>query len=396
VKVLVLSHLYPAPHHQRHLFVHEQVKALRDQGVEILVVSPTGYAPRALWRAHPRLRRRGLTPRRADIDGVAVEYPRVPVLPRQALFARSGELFYAALRGSVARWRSMGFDLVHAHQAMPDGSAARRLAAALDLPYVVTVHGVDVNVHLPRGGAVGAATAAVLSEAAAVAAVSGTVARRLEGIVAPNRLHVNNNGVVGLEEQAATADFVAGRRLLLSVGHLIPSKGNDLVVRALAELAGRYDDLEYAVVGEGGLRPELEALARTLNVGRRVHFLGRLPHDELLALMARADVFVLPSAPEGFGLVYAEALSQGTPVVACRDEGPADFVDDGVSGLLVPPRDLDAVVTAVDGLLADPERARTMAAAGRKRVLKLTWERNATRQRQIYDEVLARLHGDHR
>jgi hypothetical protein len=388
VKVLVVSHLYPAPNHPRHLFVHEQVKALRALGVEMKVVSPTGYAPRALWRAHPRLRRRGLTPDRATIDGIEIEYPRVPVLPRMALFAHSGEMFYATLRRRVPAWRAEGFDLIHAHQAMPDGAAAQRLAAALDVPYVVTVHGRDVNFHLPQGGAVATVTAATLRGAATVVAVSGTVARRLEGIVAPHRLQVNNNGIMGLDEHVSPSDFAPGKRLLLSVGYLYESKGNALVVQALGQLVERYPGLEYAIVGEGPLRASLEQLAAALNVSERVHFLGRLPHDELLALMARADAFVAPSAPEGFGLVYAEALSQGTPVVACRGEGPEDFVEDGVSGLLVPPLDVDAVVTAVDRLLDDPEAAAKMAAAGRERVLSLTWARNAAHQKEIYEGIL--------
>jgi len=118
-----------------------------------------------------------------------------------------------------------------------------------------------------------------------------------------------------------------------------------------------------------------------------VLLLGWRPHDEVLALMARADAFVLPSAPEGFGLVYAEALAQGAPVVACRDEGPADFVVDGDSGLLVPPGDEAAVAAAVARLLDDRDEAARLTAAGRRVVGELTWRRNATRQLEIYEEV---------
>lgn len=391
MKVLVVSHLYPAPGHERHLFVHQQVVALRDAGVQAHVVSPTGYAPRALWGLHPRLRRRGRTPARDVRDGIAIEYPRVPVLPRLALFQHAGDLFYAAMRRRLTAWRDEGFDLLHAHQAMPDGAAAQRLAAALNVPYMVTVHGRDVNFHLRQDGPIAERTASVLGEAAAVVAVSGAVARRLAPYVAAQRLHVINNGIVGLGVQASPAEFAPGQRLLLSVGYLYEGKGQAIVIDALARLvAGGRDDLLYAVVGEGPLRPALAAQARELAVDNRVRFLGRLPHDELLGLMARADVFVLPSAPEGFGLVYAEALSQGTPVIACRGEGPEDFVTDDTGGLLVPPRDTDAVVAALERLLADPAAARAMGEAGRRCVGELTWERNAERQIAVYEQVLAR------
>jgi teichuronic acid biosynthesis glycosyltransferase TuaC len=373
------------------MFVHDQVKALRDTGVAVKVVSPTGYAPRAVWAVDPRLRRRGQKPRSAVIDGVDVEYPRVVLPPRRRLFEHAGGLLYAGMRGRLEAWHIERFDLVHAHQAMPDGAAARRLSAALGVPYLVTVHGVDVNVHLGLGGAIAATTASVLNEAAAVVAVSTAVERRLAGVVAPQRLHVVGNGVDARRVEAP-AGILPGRRLILSVGHLIESKGNSVVLEALARLAqtGRFPDLAYAIVGAGVLRNELRGRARELGLGERVQFLGHLPHREVLALMARADVFVLPSSPEGFGIVYAEAMAQATPVVACRGEGPADFIDDGVHGLLVPPRDPLALAAALERLLGDVDLARRIGEAGRLNVAQLTWQRSAAALKEIYDDVVAR------
>ena len=164
MKVLVVSHLYPSPGYDRHLFVHEQVLALKEAGAGVRVVSPTGYgAARAV--AQPRrcgaaARRR----RRAIRDGVLASYPRVPVLPRRLLFSRSGDLYYLGMRRELAALRQEGVDLVHAHQALPDGAAAAAPGPALGVPYVVTVHGADVNVALPGGGATAARVAAVLAE----------------------------------------------------------------------------------------------------------------------------------------------------------------------------------------------------------------------------------------
>ena len=391
MKVLVVSHLYPSPASARMRFVHDQVRALRDAGVDIRVVSPTNYAPRIVWRLDPRLRRLGQRPRNAVIDGVRVEYPRVALLPKRLLFEHSGELVYAALWRHRAAWRAAHFDLVHAHQALPDGGAARHLSATLGVPYVVTVHGVDVNVHLATAGRVAETTAAVLNDAAAVVAVSTAVERRLAGVVAAQRLHVVGNGVeVG--EPVAAAGLLPGRRLVLSVGHLIETKGNGVVLDALAQLtgAGRFPDLDYAIVGEGPLRDELQTRANELGLGARVHFLGHLPQREVLALMARADVFALPSSPEGFGLVYSEAMAQGTPVIACRGEGPEDFIDDGLSGLLVAPRDPSALAAAIERLCDDADAARGIGEAGRRAVTELTWQRTAVALAQIYNDVVAR------
>jgi len=103
-------------------------------------------------------------------------------------------------------------------------------------------------------------------------------------------------------------------------------------------------------------------------------------------MMARADVFALPSAPEGFGLVHLEAMTQGTPVVGCLDQGPADFIEDGVSGHLVAYGDVDALAGALAATLDDPERARAAGEAGRRVAATFTWERNARLTLGLYEQ----------
>ena len=388
MKVLVVSHLYPSPGYDRHLFVHEQVKALKEAGAGVRVVSPTAMAPRVTW-LNPQMRRRGQTPPSAIRDGVLASYPRVPVLPRRLLFSRSGDLYYLGMRRELAALRQEGADVVHAHQALPDGAAGQRLAQALGLPFVVTVHGADVNVALPGGGAVATRVARVLASADAVVAVSGAVARRLIGLVAPERLHVINNGLVGAGAAAVPAELAGSAPLIVSVGHLIASKGQAAVLEAMAAVTDQLPDLEYAIVGEGGCEAALREQARALGLAARVHFLGRLAHADVQRLNARAGLFVLPSSPEGFGLVYTEALAQGTPVVACGGEGPEDFVRDGENGFLVPPRDATAVAEALRQAFADPQRLRHMGEAGRVSVAGLTWQRNAEQHLALYTQIVS-------
>lgn len=394
MKVLVVSHLYPSPGHERHLFVEDQVRALRALGVELRVLSPTGYAPRPLW-VNARLRRRGTTPSRAVREGVLVEYPRVPVIPRSLFFSRSGDLSYLALRRRLPSLRGAGVDLVHAHQAMPDGATARRLAADLGVPYVVTVHGRDAYHHLKQSGAVGRVTREVLHGAAAVMAVSSAVAAHLAPFVPPQRLHIVPNGIVAEPASpgalARQAGYLPTVPLVLSVGYLIERKGHMTVLEALTRLKGHVQP-HYAIVGEGPLRRPLERAAARLGLTGQVHFLGRLPHDDVLGLMARADLFVLPSWDEAFGLVYAEAMAQGTPVAGCRGEGLEDFVEDAVSGYLVPARDAEALAEVIARVIEDPATAGRAGEAGRAAVADLTWARNAERQRAIYDQVLAGRH----
>jgi teichuronic acid biosynthesis glycosyltransferase TuaC len=405
VKVLVVSHLYPSPGYERHLFVEEQVKALGALGVTMRVLSPTGYAPRVSWVV-PRLKRRGTTPRQAVRSGVFVEYPRVPVLPHLMLAARAGDLSYLALRRLLPELEEAGIDLVHAHQAMPDGAASRRLAAALDVPYVVTVHGRDVHHNLVGDDALARATALALREAAAVVGVSSAVARALEGVVAPERLFVNLNGftsesrsgegrdgggrdaeVPGEALSSLRADIAKGTPVVLSVGYLLEFKGHEVVMRAIARLP-EAERPAYVIAGDGPRRAHLRETARRLGLGSSVHLLGRRTHDDVLALMRDADLFVLPSSDEAFGLVYAEAMSQGTPVVGCLGQGLADFVEDGVSGFLIPARDDEALATLMARLLRDRATAAAAGEAGRAAVARLTWQANARRQLAIYRRAL--------
>jgi glycosyltransferase involved in cell wall biosynthesis len=386
VRVLVVSHLYPAPGYERHLFVHEQVLALRRLGVDVVVCSPTPAAPRLLWFRR-RWREMGSRPRQAVRDGVPATYPRALVLPRQTLFSRSGDFFYLGMR-AVAN--ALGaFDLIHAHQALPDGAAAQRLAARLGVPYVITVHGGDVYRHLRRGGAVAARTRSALRGAAAVVAVSRRVATLLAREVPPDRLHVCHNGVVGGLERVPPADVLPGRPVLLTVGYLIPRKGHATVLEAVRRVRQHGLDAVWLVVGDGPLRRHLEASAAQQGLAGAVQFLGRRPHEEVLALMARADLFVLPSWDEAFGLVYTEAMTQETPVVACAGEGPEDFIVHGQSGYLVPPRDAPALADVIEAALRDDQARRAIGRAGRQAAAELTWRSNAEAHLELYQAILA-------
>jgi glycosyltransferase involved in cell wall biosynthesis len=388
MKVLVVSHLYPSPGVERHLFVHEQILALRELGVQVRVLSPTPWVPRVLWR-DPRHRRRGEKPRTAVRDGIAAEYPRVPQLPRRLLFDRLGDLSYCCVR-HLWSLRAAGYDLIHAHQALPDGALAQRLAADLGIPYVVTVHGADVYQHLPHGGAEARRTRSVLAAADAVMANSSAVARLLAPVVGPERLAVVLNGTTGLGRTVVPADdYLPGVPLVLTVGYLIARKGTDTLIEAVARLRRAGRPVQLALIGEGPLRAALESQAQALGVADAVHFLGRVTHERVLALMARADVFALPSWDEAFGLVYTEAMAQGTPVIAGKGEGPEDFITDGVSGYLVPVRDPEALAGAIERVLADPAAAAAVGAAGREAAQALDWGRNARLTKAVYRRALA-------
>ena len=175
---------------------------------------------------------------------------------------------------------------------------------------------------------------------------------------------------------------------MLTVGYLIERKGIRELIAAAGRLRrdGRHGHL--AIVGDGPLRAALAAQAEAEGVADVVHFLGRVPHERVLALMARADLFALPSWDEAFGLVYTEAMAQGTPVLAGKGEGPEDFIEDGVSGYLAPVRDAGALAGIIAAVFDDPAAAAAVGEAGKAAALSLSWERNARLTLGVYENVL--------
>jgi glycosyltransferase involved in cell wall biosynthesis len=176
------------------------------------------------------------------------------------------------------------------------------------------------------------------------------------------RTHYLPNFVASLSATAvARAEFDTPDNvpLLLALGRLHENKAFDVLIEALAALPGAY----LWIAGSGPLADDLAALADRRGVSRRLRMLGW--RDDVAALFAAADVLVCPSRHEPLGNVVIEAWAQGTPVVAAATGGPAELIDDGVSGLLAPPDDAAGLVEAIARLLADHALGVRLAEAGR-------------------------------
>jgi phosphatidylinositol alpha-1,6-mannosyltransferase len=173
-------------------------------------------------------------------------------------------------------------------------------------------------------------------------------------------------------------------------------KGHDVLVQSLALVRRQVPEVQWIVIGDGPLRPELEALARSQGVADAIRFLGAVSDQERDSWLQRADLLAMPSrlpgggqAGEGFGIVYLEAGAYGKPVVAGNVAGAVDAVIDGVSGLLVDPVDPVAVGEAITRLLLDKELARRLGRAGAERARSLAWPVMVERVKALLLEQLA-------
>jgi glycosyltransferase involved in cell wall biosynthesis len=200
--------------------------------------------------------------------------------------------------------------------------------------------------------------------------------------VAPSRLAVVPEGIDLAEWQGrfATASRVArGGPIVLAVGRMYPRKRFVDLLHAAARLRAEGGAARFRIVGKG---PEWDTVARVhaeLGLTDTVTLLGDVTRDQLAAEYASADCFCLPSVQEGFGIVFLEAMAAGLPVVACRAAAVPEVVLDGETGVLVPPRDPDALARGLAQVLARPEWARGLGAAGRRRVQSFTLEKVAQR-----------------
>jgi phosphatidyl-myo-inositol dimannoside synthase len=179
------------------------------------------------------------------------------------------------------------------------------------------------------------------------------------------------------------------------VARLVPHKGQDVVLRALAALAPRYGRLRYLIVGDGPHAPALRQQAHSLGIAERVVFAGALPDADVAEAYATADIYVGLSRHhgldvEGFGISFVEAGASGLAAIAGDSGGVRSAVRDGETALVVPPTDDAAVAAAIATLLDDPDRRRRMGQAGRHAVeTHYNWDRVARETEAFTERVVA-------
>jgi glycosyltransferase involved in cell wall biosynthesis len=189
-------------------------------------------------------------------------------------------------------------------------------------------------------------------------------------------------------EGAVPARVVPDGRVIGCVGRLVPIKGHCHLLDAVPGILARCPEARFVLVGDGELRPTLEAQARMLGVADRVVFTGF--REDVPALLAGMDIVALPSLNEGMGRVLVMAMALGKPVVATRVGGVPELLQEGAAGALVPPGDPGALGEAVRELLRDPTRATALGEAGRRRAARYGATAMVEALTQLYREVVGR------
>ena len=342
--------------------------------------------------------------------GANLRLIQLPAGPAQPLAKDLLVPFLPAFTAEMVRFaeaESVSYDVVHSHywQSAQVGEA---FARGLDVPHLAMFHTLGevknrarVSEEEPRER--------IRQERALVAGADAivTASAHERGLLAryydadPERVVSIPCGVdtdlfqpLDKDESRKALGIDAGRPVLLWVGRLEKLKGVDVLIDALAQL----EDPRVLLLVVGGdegaqaLRDELEAQARDAGLGANVRFEGAVPHEQLPAYYTAADVCVVPSYYESFGLVAVEAMACGTPVVASRVGGLVTTVTDGVNGYLIPWRCPEPFAEKLDVLIRNPELRANFGRSARRSVERFRWDRIARQMAVLYEDVIAGAH----
>ena len=277
------------------------------------------------------------------------------------------QLFYFAEAGLVAaRMRKHG--LTHIHNHAPDASGyVTMLASEIGgITYSMTLHGFGIFSEPSRWSLQEKIERSLFTICVSYHGMS--LAMLWSGRQFWDRLHVVHCGIN--PDNFTVRTHKGHAQNLLFVGRLDHVKGLPILLEAFSNLADHDPEIHLQIVGDGPIRPNLEAIVTTMGLNNRVSFYGYQSQEELLGHFSNADIFIMTSFVEGIPVVLMESMASGIPVIAPQITGIPELVQDEVCGLLTRPGDVASLVNRIESLLNDPEKRNRFGIAGRQFVEK--------------------------
>lgn len=219
-----------------------------------------------------------------------------------------------------------------------------------------------------------------------VHAISNVLAQRAKEFGAKN-IEVIPNGV-DPEKFKNLNTFLKEKHRIISVAHLKKVKGIEYLIRAMPEISETFPDAKLVLVGEGPEREKLRLKSQELKISDRVEFKGTLSSARIPEELMKSEVFVLPSISEGMGIALVEARAAEIPVVATRVGGILDVIEDQKTGILVEPKDSQAIAKAVIKIFSEPVFAQNLIKEARLNLEEYDWQNIAEKINKIYQELL--------
>lgn len=384
MKVLYISGMYPTPDYpQKGIFCHEQVKAMKQIGVDVDVVVPMTIYDKeykqAIW----------------EYEGVKIRYVRFFKLPGTRRFENIGKSLYRALKCLDLDFKQ--YDVFHADAPLPAGVATMLLSQCYHIPYIVHCHGLDVffDVDYKKEKNCNKIVERAKETYLNASAITGVSKKTLENV--NSRIEVLDKCYV-VYNGADTDKFYPEQEKqnskleIVSIGNLIDLKGHDLTIHALKKNIelGRKQ-VHLTIYGRGSKEDELRELVEQLELETYVTFKGYVTYENIIKELKMYDVFILPSWYEALGCVYLEAMASGVITVGCYQNGIDEIIHNGNNGFLVRPHEVEDIVEVIKNIYdnKDTLEMKNIALAGRKTIMeKFTWKNSAEALRRVYYDIV--------
>ncbi|MGX9290396.1 teichuronic acid biosynthesis protein TuaC [Bacillus sp. A015] len=349
MKVLWLTSVYPSEKHPSEGVFHEtQVQELIKQGIEVTVLCPNPVNPPVLRMLKASYRQKKDIPEQEVRCGVTVYRPPYTALPGQLKWAQPSKRIADSVLRAMQR-HQLSPDFIHAHFAMPSGGAAAVIQKEAHIPYLLTLHGSDVNVYPSYSKGAFTAFETAVKQASAVLTVSEELAKKTHDMTKveaqflplgiPLKAFSKTDG--DQEDIRKQLGLPLHEKLVVFVGRLVKEKG----LLELADAVSGMDGVKAVFVGKGPLAKEL-----TERAGESILLPGQVPNDQVKDYLMAADLFALPSYSEGMPTVVLEALALNVPVIATRVGGlPSLFST--YQHLLIEPRSTSQLKEAIHAYL---------------------------------------------
>lgn len=391
-KILLITNLYPNPQEpNRGIFVESMARPLNEY-CDITIVSPLPWFPRlGFLRGLKGWYRFSQVPHTYELNGQEIICPKYLAIPNVGFL--HGLFLFIAIWPLIKRLqRQRHFDLINTHWLFPDGVAAAWAAKRLRLPLILSAHGTDINLYLKMRLRAPQIIAA-LNMAAGITVVSRQHMQKLSELgVDPEKITIIGNG---FDQAFAIGDRMSSRvdlgidinkRIIMFIGRLVPVKGLNYLLAAIAKILERDRDcLELAVIGDGPLRGEYEREIGRLGLGKSIKLYGEKKHSEIGRWMAAADIICLPSVSEGCPTIVIEALACGRPVAAAK-VGDVPYLINNDNGVLFESKNVEQMIKAIQEALDKNWNEQAI----RDSVADMTWSKVSGKYERAYQEAMAR------
>lgn len=379
MKVLYITGMYPTSQYpQKGIFCHEQVKALKQLGVDVDVVVPmTMYDKEFVKEWY--------------YEGIKIKYIRFFKVPGTSFFEYTGYFLYLSLRYAKLDFKS--YDIIHADTPLPTGDAIKRVSKKFNIPYVVHGHGLDVFFEESYKNAfnknkIVKKCIQVYEDASAIVGVSQKVLDKISV-----KVNLKDKKFVVFNGVDIHRFYPSKRKLdsiitITSIGNLIPLKGHDISLIVIKNLIDKgYVNIEFILVGKGYLESELKETVKKLGIESYVKFLGYIPYEDIADLLRKSHIFILPSWHEALGCVYLEAMASGIPAIGCYNNGIDEIIINGKNGYLVHNKNFDELTACLEMLMNEDIRKEIGNQARSDIENNYLWINSAEKLLKIYEKL---------